>query len=104
MARLSNIPSGSGSQNASASIVDSEDKVVAVTIENIGAVDVFVSEDRTRLDATLAGTNLPTAGFLFPAYAAPNANILHMPRFKGKLYARSQAAGAILEVLVSDIC
>jgi len=98
------LPSGSGSANPSAPIVDTNDKVVAITISNPSAVDGYVSEQRTELDNTVPGTNAPSVGTLFPAAAPPTITILHIPRFKGKLYARAIVPGAALEVLENDIC
>lgn len=104
MARYGNIPSGSGSTNPSASICDTAGRFMQVEIQNPSGVDVYVSEDRTRLDATAAGTNLPLVGLLFPAAAPPQVYSQTLNRFKGKLYARSQAPGAQLEVITSDLC
>lgn len=73
---------------------------MGVSIQNVSAVDVYVSEDRTRLDAT-DKNNLPQAGMLLTAAAQV---IWIIPRFIGKLYARSQGPGAALEVIQNDLC
>ena len=100
MARYSNIPSGSGSQNASAPILDTGGTPKGALLQNVSAVDIYVSEDRTRLDATDAA-NLPRVGLLLSAAAQ---SVVNIPRFIGKLYARSQAPGAQLEVIEYDLC
>jgi hypothetical protein len=104
MSRLPNIPSGNGSSNPSAPCIDvPEGKIYGASLQNVSAVDIYVSEDRTRLDATAPGTNLPQAGILLSAVAQA---IWVIPRIKGpyKLYIRAQNVGAQAEVIIYPIC
>jgi hypothetical protein len=101
MARLSNIPSGSGSANPSAPVLDVGSTPQGAVLQNAGAVDIYISEDRTRLDATSPAL-LPQAGILLSAVAQ---NIVVIPRIINTVwYGRSQAPGAQLEVITYDLC
>jgi hypothetical protein len=100
MARIP-IASGDGSRNSSTLIVDTGDTFQEIKIQNVSAVDVYVSEDRARLDATISGTNLPQCGLIYTSAA----QLLDTwQRYQGKLYARSQAPGGAVEVITNALC
>lgn len=87
-------------------LVDTQGKVQGVILQNVGGVDVYVSEDPNRLQTT-SPANLPNVGLHFPADSpavSPLPVFLVLPQFKGKLYARAQAVGGLMESIVYDIC
>ncbi len=102
MARYAQIASGA-STNSSSLIVDTGSRVLGIILQNVGAVDIFVSEDRRILDK-VDSANLPTVGFILSAAAAAQQLPFVIPAFKGKLWARSQNPGAALEVIGYEIC
>jgi hypothetical protein len=102
MARV-NVASGLIPNNPLTVAADTQGKVKCVTIQNVSAVDVYVSEDPNLLQQTSA-TNLPQVGWhLPPDVAGITPFVLILPRANCKLYARSQGAGAQLETIMVDI-
>lgn len=82
-------------------IVDTQGRVMGVTIQNCSAQDFFISTDPTALQTT-SPTNNPMVGHHLPADANPPF-IFILPRFRGKIYARAQNAGASCEAWTVDI-
>ena len=83
-------------------IVDTQGQVKGIILQNPSAVDVFVSEDPTRLQA-VAFNLLPTVGLHFPPDSTPPW-MLVLEKFNGKLYARAQNPGGQIEAIIYDIC
>lgn len=96
------VATGINTNNPLTPIVDTRGEVKGVEIQNVSAVDFYVSDDPNTLQNTTVA-NLPDVGFHFWPDAAPGF-VLVIPRFKGKLYARSQNTGAQAEVIIHDIC
>lgn len=84
-------------------LVDTQGKVEGIIIQNVSAVDCFVSDDPQTLQQTNS-VNLPVVGLHFPPDSPPVPFMLILPAFRGKLYARAQGAGALLEVIRYEIC
>lgn len=91
-----NVPSGS-----SISVVNTNGQRKGFSIQNVGAADIFFSDDQRLLDTVGTG-NLPTAGHLLAA-ANPVLPPTVYPFFIGKLFCRAAAAGALLEVITYDV-
>jgi len=71
------------------------------SIQNVGAVDIFFSDDQRLLDS-VSPANLPLAGHLLAAAATVPPPTVY-PWFIGKLFARAGAPGALLEVIIYDV-
>jgi len=91
-----NIPTGS-----SINIINATGKRKGFSIQNVGAVDVYYSDDQRSLDSATTA-NLPTVGHLLAA-ASPAPLPVVYPFYIGKLYARAQGNGALLELIVYDV-
>lgn len=103
MARV-NVASGLIPNNPLTVAVDTQGKVKCVSIQNVSAVDIYVSENPNTLQNT-DPTNLPQVGHhLPPDQAGITPFIWVLPRVNCKLYARSPAVQAQLEVIQFDIC
>lgn len=96
------VATGVNPNNPLTPIVDTGGKLQGVIIQNVSAVDAYVSDDPSTLQNT-SPTNLPDVGIHFAPDATPPF-MLVLPYFKGKLYARAQNSGAQLEVIRYDIC
>lgn len=93
---------------ASIKIVDATGGRKGFSIQNVGAVDVYYSDDQRLLDS-VTSANLPTAGHLLAASAPVPPPVVY-PWFasngqnnSGKIFARAQGVGAQLEVLIYDV-
>jgi hypothetical protein len=85
-------------------IIDTQGKVNGVIIQNVSTVDCFVSDDPNTLQQTVFGAN-PLVGIHFPPDTAGiTPFMLVIPYFRGKLYARAQNPGSVLEVVRYEIC
>lgn len=71
------------------------------SIQNVSPVDVYFSDDQRQLDS-VSSANLPTVGHLL-ATATPVLSPTVYPFFIGGIYARAQAAGAQVEIMVYDV-
>jgi hypothetical protein len=94
-----NVPIGQ-----SLKIVDSKNpkRRVGFSIQNVGASDVFYSDDQRLLDS-VGAANLPVAGHLLAA-AAPVPPPVVYPWFaNGQIFVRAQAAGALLEIVIFEV-
>jgi hypothetical protein len=80
-------------------IVDTALGRKGISLQNPSAVDVFYSDDQRLLDS-VSLTNLPTVGHILPA--GVNTIIVY-PWFVGRLFVRSQGAGAQVEVIVYEV-
>lgn len=87
--------------DGSIKIVDSAGGRKGFSIQNVGAVDIFFSDDQRLLDS-VDTANLPTAGHLLAASAPVPPPVVY-PWFIGKIFVRAQAAGALLEVVIYDV-
>lgn len=97
------VVSGAVSQNNPLTvIVDTNGRAMGVTIQNVSAQDFYISTDPATLQNT-SPTNLPQVGHHFAADSVPPF-ILVLPSFKGKIYARSQNAGAAAEANTYENC
>lgn len=92
-----NVPNVSGT--ASVEIIKA-DKVYGLTIQNVSAVQIWISDDQNTLDGSVDSTGTPQQGLILTANSLP----LVIPAFKGVLYTRSNAAGGVLEVQRYEIC
>jgi hypothetical protein len=82
-------------------ILDTQGRRKGFSIQNVGAVDVYFSDDQRLLD-TVSSANLPTAGHLLAASApAPPPTVYNF--FIGQIFVRSQSTGAQLELIVFDV-
>jgi hypothetical protein len=70
------------------------------SIQNVGPVDVYYSDNQRELDS-VTPANLPSVGHLL-ASAAPALLPVIYPFFSGKIFARAQANGAQVEIMVYD--
>lgn len=101
MARF-NIPTGATPLSQLVPIVDTQGKVKSIVLQNVSSSDCYVSEDANRLQQTTPA-NLPAVGLHFPADSVPPWQLV-IPRYNGKLYARSQGVGCQMEAIMSDLC
>ncbi|SRR6266436_128288 len=99
MARI-DIAAGDPAKQSNTIIVDT-DTFVQIKIQNVSAVDVYVSENSARLNNVTPVSFLPRVGLIYPGGLL---TIDIWDKFIGKLYARSQNAGAQLEVITNAIC
>jgi hypothetical protein len=98
------VPGGALATQPYQTIVDTQGQTLGVILQNPSTVDVYVSEKPDNL-ANTTSTNLPTVGLHFPP-DTPGITpfMLVLPRFNGKLYARSQASGAQMEAITFQPC
>jgi hypothetical protein len=83
-------------------VVDSTGGRKGFSIQNVGAVDIYYSDDQRTLDS-VGPANLPSAGHLLAA-ATPVLPPVVYPWFYGaKIFVRAQAAGALLEIIIYDV-
>jgi hypothetical protein len=71
------------------------------SIQNVSTQDVYYSDDQRTLDS-VSLVNLPLVGHILPG-TTPNAPPIVYPEFIGRLFCRSQNAGASLEILIYEI-
>jgi len=83
-----------------AALIVKGDKVEAVQIQNVGSVDVWISENATALQGSVDSTGTPQDGWIL----APGAFLPFLTFWKTPLYALAAVAGAVLNVVVSQPC
>jgi hypothetical protein len=71
------------------------------SIQNVGAVDLYYSNDQRQLDS-VDGTNLPTVGHILAA-SAPIPPPVVYPFYVGEIFIRAQAVGGLAEITVYDV-
>lgn len=96
------LATGSNQNNPLTIVVDTQGKVQGITLQNVSAVDGYISEDPNRLQNVDAG-NIPQDGMHLPPDANP-PTIIVLPRFKGKLYGRAAVEGCKINAIQYDIC
>lgn len=91
--------------NAPLSVVaDTQGKTKTVILQNVSAVDVYVSNDASTLQQTSV-TNLPQVGLHFPPDTAGiTPFMLILRNVNAKLYGRSPGSGAQMESMILDEC
>lgn len=89
------------SQSQSITIINTNGQRKGFSIQNVGAVDLYYSDDQRLLD-TVNAADLPTAGHLLAAASPVNPPTVY-PWFIGKLYVRAPAAGGLLEIIIYDV-
>jgi hypothetical protein len=94
------MPFGVG--NASQTILDTVGQVMEVNVQNVSAVNVFVSSKQSVLDGSVDNVGQPHQGFVLPP--APSNIVLHWNKFKGQLYARAGAGGGAVECDSVVVC
>lgn len=92
-----NVPNAGGT--ASVEIIKA-DKAYGLVIQNVSAVQVWISDDQNTLDGSVDSTGTPQQGLILAANSLP----LVITAFKGVLYTRSSSAGGVLEVIRYEIC
>jgi hypothetical protein len=103
MARF-NVANGAIPNNPLTPIVDTQGRALGVGIQNVSAVDIFVSDDPKTLQQ-VGPTGVPIVGWhLPPDTAGITPFILRLCPFNGKLYARCQASGGQIEAITYKFC
>jgi len=83
-------------------VIDATGGRKGFSIQNVGGVDIFYSDDQRLLDS-VGPANLPSAGHLLSA-ATPVPPPVVYPFFtNGKIFVRAQSAGALLEIVIYDV-
>jgi len=83
-----------------AALIVKGDKVEAVLIQNVGSVDVWLSENVSALQGSVDLTGTPQEGTIL----APGAFLPFLTFWKTPLYALAAVAGAVLNVITSQPC
>lgn len=86
----------------SIAVVTATDKRKGFSIQNVGAVDIYYSDDQRTLD-TLGAGGIPQGGHLLAAQVPVPPPTVYQIVYGLKIYVRAPAAGALLEVLIYDI-
>lgn len=85
-------------------VVDATGGRKGFSIQNVGAVDIYYSDDQRTLDSLAqGGGNVPTAGHLLPATNPVSPPVVYPWFYGGKIFVRAQAAGALLEIIIYDV-
>lgn len=87
-------------QPSGAVLIVKGDTVQAVQIQNVSAVNVWISENISALQGSVDLTGTPQDGWIL----APGAFLPLLPFWKTALYALAAVAGAELNVIVSQPC
>lgn len=73
-------------------------EAAVVTISNTSSQNVWIGDDQNKLDSSVDNTGTPNNGILF----TPNMTIATI--ISTGLWARSNAAGAFVDIWIAEIC
>lgn len=83
-------------------VVDASGGRKGFSIQNVGAVDIFYSDDQRLLDS-VAAANLPQAGHILAAAAPVLPPVVYPWIYGTKIFVRAQTQGALLEITIYDV-
>jgi hypothetical protein len=82
-------------------VVDATGGRKGFSIQNVGAVDIYYSDDQRTLDS-IPLTGPPNAGHFLPG-GTTNPPVVYPMFANGKIFVRAQNAGALLEIVIYDV-
>lgn len=86
----------------SITVVDATGRRVGFSIQNVGPVDLYYSDDQRLLDS-VTPANLLTVGHLLPAATPAQPPTIYPIFANKKIYIRAQNAGGQVETMIYEI-
>jgi hypothetical protein len=83
-------------------VVDATGGRKGFSIQNVGPVDVYYSDDQRTLDS-VGPANLPAAGHLLASATPVLPPVVYPWYYGGKIFVRAQSPGALLEIIIYDV-